>query len=193
MATPLAALNRITVPYTVSGKTHKARFYVIDHGTVSLDGYRTIDTRTSFVSWAAAIQNFAEKFAAHELGSSTTVDTCLYEEFDDPLWLPIQTYLPVDLTYLGGSWIPASQLTLTLRGGAFKKLKSVFMETVSIPAFHYTTPPTSVFFDMWKADGADANDPINWQVGRDNTFMQEAPYAGVGCDFNRKLRRARGV
>lgn len=193
MSTDLAALNRITIPYEVNGEVHKFRLYVIDHGTVSLDGYRTIDTRTSFISWAAAVQHFCENFAEFALGTGTAIGTCLYEERDDTLWLPLQTYLPTDLTY--GSEAPtlAGQMTLTLRGGAFKQLKIVIMESVYGVPIHTLTIPNNGFFNSWKAAGADPADPINWQVGRDNTYMQEAPYAGFSTDYNRKLRRMRGV
>lgn len=193
MSTDLDALNRITIPYTVSGHIHKLRMYVIDHGTVSLDGFRTIDTRTSFISWAAAVQHFAESFALNALGTLSSIGTCLYEERDGTLWLPLQTYLPADLVY--GSEAPtlAGQMTLTLRGGAFKQTKIVVMESVYGVPINTITIPDNSFFNSWVASGADPADPTNWQVGRDNTYLQEAPYAGFSTDYNRKLRRMRGV
>lgn len=193
MSTPLTALNRITVPYTVSGHTHKLRFYVIDHGTITIDGFRTIETRTSFMGWSAAIQAFCTKFASVALGTVSVIGTCLYEEFNDPIWVPIQTYAPTSLSY--GTQAPklAVQLTLTLRGGNFGKLKIVIMESTYGVPIKTIVPTDDGFLGMWTTAYGDADDPINWQVGRDNTFMQNDPYAGISSDYNRKLRRMRGI
>jgi hypothetical protein len=193
MSTPLAALNRITVPYTVSGHTHKLRFYVIDHGTITIDGFRTIETRTSFMGWSAAIQAFCEKFASVALGTATVIGTCLYEEFDDPLWLPMQTYAPTGLSYGTQAAKLAGQLTITLRSGVFKPIKVVIMESTYAVPIKSPVPPDDGFLGIWTVAYGASDDPINWQVGRDNTFMQEAPYAGYSTDYNRKLRRMRGI
>lgn len=192
MATPLLATARITLPYTIAGIEHKVHLYVQEHGTTSIDGYLTINTRSGNISWAAGIQQWADRYAVIA-PSDMVPGTAILEELAGSLWLPVQSYDIVDFTPTVTVHKNAEQDTLTLRDANFKKVRVIMMEGIIGAPAKTTNPSENGFLLGYVNSGADVNDPINWQVSRGNDFLSISPFVSFVTTLNRKLRRARGL
>lgn len=196
MSTPLSATGRITCPYVVSGKTHKAHFYC--RGIAPVGGSFNINSRTldaNDIVWTDAAERatFVTMVCA---GTAVTPGDQILEKLIGGVWVP-QAFHTSAQSATGGTIQLATQLTLYFRDITFKKVKCVLMETIQVVPYHSIDPLAGdvnmdALIKAFTVDHLNANDPFVWMVGRSNQYLNTASFVSATTTHNRKMRRARG-
>jgi len=197
MSGPLLGIGRITVPYTVSGRTHSLRMYV---NSPTLAGSTwEIDVRPSVggtIDWADAAESLANAMSSM-LATGVTPGTALLEEYSSTGWLPRDT-ATVTFPNLTGSSSLASQFTLSLRDSNFTRPKIVLMEVNNPGPLKFTAPDAGganvdAFVAEFLNTGVTTNRPWFVMANMHGHFLQEEPFISATITYNHRMRKVRGL
>jgi len=199
MSTPLVATHRIEFQYTVDGNLHKNRRYV-GLGASSTPSVPTIQLRAPLTDQALSVvaDGFWNAISSDYKASQTTFGDAILQELSGSAWLPYAVYTTA-VTPTGTSvYIPAGQVTWTMRDSGFHKVRYIFLESDGPVGRKTTLPYSGLIMNapvghslLGTTSGAPVGDIWNWSRGRSNLYMSSL-IAEVS-DLNDKLRRARGI
>ena len=195
MSTPLVPNWRVTIPYTVSGRTHKMRFYtgdaVLDSGT-----YKIPDRTAVSFDWSLGLTSVIGNMANIMSGGDSVGQPSL-EELVGGIWqtravTAAPTFSPT------GAPVLSSQMTLVLRDTNFKQIKVVVLDTGLQPPAHAVSlagvdTAGAFFVTEFMPTHGDAHSPYTWIVGRSGAYLSTAPFIGYTLALNRRIRRVRGL
>lgn len=197
MSQPLLATGRIILPYTHVGFTHHLHAYVRNPqlvGAVWQINSRATDANDT--PWTNAATALALSFS-YLLQLTDVFGTVLFQTLVSAVWITQATTTVANVNG-SGTGQAAAEGTLMLRDKLFKKVKVVVMEPNVVPPLKANTynpagvDPGNLFIRQWTPDFTIAVAPWNWQVGRGNQFLAQAPFVSEVFTLNRKMRRARG-
>jgi hypothetical protein len=197
MSTNLVATARIVVPYTVSGRLHKARAYCKGATLVGADWY--INSRTTDANdqlWSDAAEQFGYVVGLM-LPSSVSYGALYLETLQSAVWVAVAFHTDT-LTPGADALVPYSQVTVTLRTTDNKKVRIEVLDT-NQPLFQQSKLITAGNAGMDAAlleltpGHVSAHAPYVWQVGRNNQYLNTTPFVSVSSWHNRKLAAAQGV
>jgi hypothetical protein len=191
------ATARITVPYIVDGRTHKARMFVRGLTLVGSDwmiNSRALDANDTL--WTDAADSFAH--AISELAPSTsTVGVALLEKLTGLVWVTQDTHTL--------AWSPSaqptkvgSQCTLTLRETNGYKAKIIVLDTYQAPPQKIKTPTggdsnMDAFIEAFTVGAANAHEPYHVMVGASNNYLAGTAFVSMSVFLNRKVTRRAGA
>ena len=136
MSTPLTAAGRITFTQVIDGLAHKMRFYVRNVQAGGTD-YK-INTRTTDsndLNWQDAADALAVLLNPILATNATYSDAAL-ETRSGTIWTPVSFHAVTDAS-AGGTYRPAQQATLVLRGKLLKQCHIVLLEACFGDPLHY--------------------------------------------------------
>jgi hypothetical protein len=196
MSTPLSASYRIDFPYTVSGFTHHSRHYLSATPGSGVSGYDAIlrDGTTG-----VDCTTIADAYWAHVgvlfKSSETIFGQPTLEHLSGISWLPIAVLPTVNQPTASSAYVPAEQLSVTLRDSAFHKVRDIILEANESAGMRVIPPggdAWSTFFDYYSVPGGGGSTHgYNWMRGRSNLYVTSV--VSLVTDLNNKLRRRRGI
>lgn len=199
MSTPLAAGGRITLPYVVSGFTHKLRVFVRNPQAVG--GSYNINSRpvdANDIVWTDALNDLATALSWAMPAGFSYVDGTL-EKYTGGVYTPLATATPTFTNHAAGTVQQGWQLTWVARDINLKKVKLVVLEGNASTFAHYVTLAAAValnassFIKEFTSAHLLTNAPYTWAVGRGNQYLNTSPFVGLTICGNRRVRRRRGL
>lgn len=196
MPTTLAALGRIVVQYQTGGVNHRHVAYVRNPQTGG-STYK-INTRASDANdldWEDASDGLTN-IIANAIATGAVFGSSLLQERSGTIWNTVSTHTISD-TPSGGSYIAGSQIVVSLRDTAFRRVK-VVLEDSAEAAPQRSISPTGGDSHMdnlisgYLSTHSNPNDPFAWIVGRANAYLNLGPFISFSVDINRKVKRAHG-
>lgn len=204
MATPLTASYRMNFAYTVSGYTHRLRQYckaVIVGGAYKLverDGTTQITPQNAADGMGNALDNLFE---------DNNPSTCAWtlENLSGSAWNPVDSGSATVDSGVATAYVPASQITLVSRDTAFKKVRTIVLESNIRPPYHFNALGSNTgqlhafsstlwaFCLAFDLAAPEVYSPILWVVSRGNNYLADHGFVGVTGDLNDKIRRGRGL
>jgi hypothetical protein len=193
----VTGMARITMPYTVDGFNHKCRLYGRNvqpvSGSFNINS-RNVDDNDQVWTDAAAGMEYAVSCI---LPSAVTYSPFLLEKWDGAVWEPLAntTLTPTNAT---GSYVKASQATVTFKDTDLLKLKLVVVEGTEALAqkFRSVTGGDGAF-DLLIAEFLSTHTgthaPYVWAVSHRNRYLSTSPFVSASVWPNRKIARRRGV
>lgn len=199
MTTPLAATHRIEFQYVVDGDAHKWRIYV-GLGGASTPLAPTVQLRAPLVEQALSLvaDGFWDAIAGDYKASTASFGDAILQEYSGGAWLPYAVYTTALVGTSSSPYIPAGQVTTTMRDSAFHKVRFIALEsdgaigkkTVHIADGSIMNTPFGHSL-LGTTGGAPLGMIWNWARGRSDLYLA-SPIAMVS-DLNDKLRRRRGI
>ncbi len=196
MATTLAALGRIVVPYQVGGVNHRFVAYVRNPQTGgSTYKVNTRATDANDLDWEDASDGLTN-ILANAIATGAVFGASALQLRSGLIWNTVSTHTVSD-TASGGGYVPGSQITVSLRDTAFRRVK-VVLEDTGQAAPQRSISPTGGDSHIDNLIGGylpthgNPNDPYVWQVGRGNAYVNLGPFISYSVDINRKVKRAHG-
>lgn len=198
MATALSATGRITLSYTITGKTHKAHFYV--RGLTAVGSTWNINSRTldaNDIDWTSACDKLVEALS-NWMASGQTWNDAVLEQLSGLVWLPRATHTPSFTNHGSSTAALGWGCSLVLRDINFKKIKVLILEGNQGTLSHQSAYANLAGGNLAAVKEFTANKTLNpapydWMVGRGNQYINTTPFVGTTVSPNRKLRRARGL
>lgn len=196
MPTTLVALGRIVVPYQIGGVNHRMVAYVRNPQTGGASyKVNTRATDANDLDWEDASDGLTN-IIANVLPTVAVFGTSALQLRSGSIWNTVANHTVTD-TPSSGSYIPGSQLVLSLRDMSFRRVK-VVLEDVPQAAPQRSISPTGgdadvdILIAAYLSTHGNPNDPYVWQVGRGNTYLNTSPFISYSVDINRKVKRAHG-
>lgn len=198
MSQPLIATYRITFSYTVLGLLHKFRAYC-KPVAVGVQPWvlRDRNGAATALNWANIAFDAWRDYFANQYPPSVTGAAAVLENFQSPLWVPLDFTTIAQAGGSGDAINPTQQSTWVIRDTAFKKIRVIWLETTApflghsangLGLYVESTPVTHAYDGTVTVDQA----PFQWQVSRGDRYVLAAgSVAGLTYDQNRKLKRAR--
>lgn len=199
MSTPLSATHRVEFQYTVDGDLHKARIY-LGLGSASTPTSPTVQLRAPLTDQAFSViaDGYWNAVAADYKSADTTFGNAILQEYSSGAWLPYAVYATAVTPAGSSAYVPAGQVTTTMRDSAFHKVRFIQLEsdspvgkkTVLIADGSIMDPPYGHSVNG-TTSGTPAGMIFNWARGRSNLYL--ASSIAMVSDLNDKLRRRRGI
>jgi hypothetical protein len=193
----VTGMARITMPYTVDGFNHKCRLYGRNVQPVS--GSFNINSRATDANdqvWTDAAAGMEYAVSAL-LPSAATYSPFLLEKWDGSVWEPLAntTIAPTNVT---GSYVKASQITLTFKDTALEKLKLVVVEGTEALAQKFRSPTggdsaMDICIAEFLSTHVGTHAPYVWAVSHRDLYLSSSPFVSASVWPNRKIARRRGV
>jgi hypothetical protein len=195
MATPLTATYRLHIPYISQGRAHVQHQYVRIATLTPTITLRARDGVTETL-WTDVVDGIVPGIA-ETLPAGSSFGAVTLENLAGVVWNPIASYTAA-APVVAGTAFPATQLTVVMRTTTFKKIRLQVMDLKYAAPGHWidrTLAPGGVVGYLSRYDGLVASGTDAWfyAVGRDNSYLQTSPFAGITIDLNDKLRRAAGL
>lgn len=197
MSTPLTALARITINYTVLNLVHKHRMYVRLDPTGGTPVFVMDRDATPHISWIGAAQRVWDIVGGVLIGAGEPAPTAILEDYVAPYWRPHDFVTLSGVSGGGTASFPTSQATWVVRDTAFKFIRVIWLETLAGVLGHSSSglglsgPLTAVTNELAGPVVAHLS-PWAWQVSRGNNYIAATgAIAGLTLDQNRKLKRVR--
>lgn len=201
MATALAAVGRIIVPYTVDGLTHRFAAYV--RNPLVVGSTYNVNTRAedeNDLDWVDAHDGLVEtiSYLMPATGFSFGLGELQTRVVGSAIWTTVATHTQTATSHAAGTYVKGEQCTFVQRDVSLKRVRHVVMEGAHVIPFHANylgalNSNSAGFCEQFTPDYTVDNPPYVWCVGRSNQYMNVSGFVGFTAALNRKIRRRRGL
>lgn len=197
MSVPLLATHRLEFNYLVDGYPHKTRLYCDAVGGAppyDIALRNGVDTITA----QEAVDSFCTVLAGILPSATASFGDAVLERNDAPVWTPIEFVTSGAAPASGAAYIPAEQVTVSLRDTANHPVRVIVLEAnVTVgkksvnPGSTWDAELTTLTQWLTSAVSGSTDEGYNWVMSRGAYFLSS--FVSVVTDLNDKIRRGRHI